>query len=73
MSALMPQTKTAVRHLTDTGYPTGISKINPAFRGDHFTVLACGDNLDAPEALLSGTLFWGPLLRDVLPGIAAFR
>ena len=66
-------TTTAVKSITDTGYPTSMSRLNPAFWGDHYAVLACGDNLDAPEAVLSGMLFVGPLSREVLPGIVNFR
>ena len=69
----MPHTKAAERHLTDTGYPTSVAKLNPEFRGDHYAVLACGDNLDAPQALLSGMLFFGPHLRETLPGISTKR
>lgn len=61
------------RALTDTGYPTGFSKISPEFRGTHHAVLACGDNLDAPTAVASGGLFWGAMSREALPCISAFH
>lgn len=59
--------------LTDTAYPTRLSDIAPCFWDVRHAVLACGDNLDAPEFIISGGLFWGNLCREVLPAIAYAR
>jgi hypothetical protein len=60
-----------IKNLTDTAYSTGMSTLSPAFRGTHYAVLACGDNLDAPSVQASGGLFWGNLVQEAIPAIAS--
>jgi len=53
---------------TDTGYPTGLSRIHPEHRESFMVVQQCGGNLDAPEWIVTGGVFWGPLTRATIVG-----
>lgn len=58
---------------TTTAYPTSPAKFNPVFRGFHYASVACGDNLDAPDFILRGDLFWGTWTHEALPAVAYSR
>lgn len=62
-----------IKALTDTGYPSRISNLSPEFLDFRWAVLACGDNLDAPEFIQSGGLFYAPMIHESLPIIAYKR
>ena len=59
--------------LTDTGYPTGIGQLSLAFRDYSYKVLALGDNLDAPDVIISGGVFFQKTTRESLPAMAHVR
>lgn len=56
-----------------TGYPVGLSKIHPAYWDAIWAMVGGGGNLDGPEAMLSGAVFYSRLLREAVPGIAGLR
>ena len=49
-----------------TGCPTPLSLWSRPYRQVASTLLACGDNLDAPEWVITGKLFWGNLSQEAL-------
>ncbi len=59
--------------ITDTGFPVGLSKIDPSHRDVVWSIVGCGCNLDAPAALMTGGLFYAPLVREAMPAICLFR
>lgn len=59
--------------ITVTGYPVGLSKIHPAYRDAIWAMVGGGGNLDGPEAVLSGAVFYSILLRGAVPSIAGLR
>ena len=60
------------KHLTlvDTGYPTGLSKIAQPYWDIRYAMLAMGDNLDAPEFVCAGSVFYAPICNEALPVMA---
>lgn len=61
------------KYITSTAYPIGLNKIAIEYRDAFRVVEACGSNLDAPEIIISGGLFWGSLCRKALPAVAYAR
>lgn len=59
--------------ITVTGYPVGLSKIHPAYCDAIWAMVGSGGNLDGPQAVLSGAVFYSRLLREAVPGIAGLR
>ena len=59
--------------ITVTGYPVGLSKTHPAYWDAIWAMVGGGGNLDGPEAVLSGAVFYSRLLREAVPGIAGLR
>ena len=55
--------------LHSTGYPVGLSKIAPEYRDAFWAMLGCGQNLDSPDWILTGGVFWAGLCQDAIPKI----
>lgn len=51
-------------NLTDTAYPTGLSKVAPEYRDVWWAIRACGENLDAPDYIVSGSTVYSTLIRE---------
>ncbi len=59
--------------VTSTGYPVGLSKIAFEYHDTAPVIETFGSNLDAPDAIISGGMFWAPLCNEALPAIGYFR
>lgn len=53
-----------------TGYPPGRGKYAREYQDLYSLFSACFCNLDAPEWILTGSTFYGPLCKDALAASA---